>query len=124
MQKGQFDQAIEALEQAGRLGISPGWTEWNIGVAYQKKGDLDKARKIWGQAAASVTANPSFVTLAFGAASQGDFDKAFEFFKQGRETRDVLMPFVNVYIDLYAPELRRDPRFGRLISDLNLADVD
>ena len=124
MQKGQFDQAIEALEQAGRLGISPGWTESNIGVAYQKKGDLNKARKVWGHAAASVTANPSFVTLAFGAASQGDFDKAFEFFKQGRETRDVLMPFVNVYIDLYAPELRRDPRFGRLISDLNLADVD
>jgi serine/threonine-protein kinase len=125
MQKGQFDWSIEALEQAGRLGISPEWTERNIGVAYRKKGDLDKARKVFrGLAAASVTVNPSFGDLAFWAAAQGDFDRAFEFFKRACEIRDPLMPFVHIYIDLYAPELRRDPRFGRLISDLNLADVD
>jgi hypothetical protein len=37
-------------------------------------------------------------------------------------SRDLLMPFVHVYTDLYVPELKRNPQFNDLLERMKLVD--
>jgi serine/threonine protein kinase/Tfp pilus assembly protein PilF len=122
-QKGEFERAIEALENSKKFGVYPGWAETMLTLVYLKKGEKEKAIRTYQEQIAKIEETaPSFVSLAWQAGAFGDFDLAFEFFDKAYEARDILMPYIHVYTDLFVPELQSDPRFNDLLVKMNLVD--
>jgi serine/threonine-protein kinase len=123
LQKGEFDTAIEALEKSKKFGVYPGWPETMMTLLYLRKGEKEKAVRTYQEQLAQIEKTaPSFVTLAWQAAALGDIDQAFKFFDKAYETRDILMPYIHVYTDVFAPVLQRDPRFNDLLVKMKLVD--
>lgn len=123
LQKGEFDTAIEALEKSKEFGVYPGWPETMMTLLYLRKGEKEKAVRTYQEQLAQIEKTaPSFVTLAWQAAALGDIDQAFKFFDKAYETRDILMPYIHVYTDVFAPVLQRDPRFNDLLVKMKLVD--
>lgn len=123
LQKGEFDTAIEVLEKSKEFGVYPGWAETLMTLVYLKKGEKEKAARAFQEQLAEIEKTvPSFASLAWQAAALGDFDQAFKLFDKAYETRDLLMPFVHVYTDFFAPALQRDPRFNDLLVKMKLVD--
>ncbi len=121
IQKGELERATEMFEKSKTFGVYPGWAEGGIMYIYLKRGDLEKARDIFRNQLEEIEkTTPSYGNLAWQAASLGDFDLAFEFFDKGYETRHILMPYINVYTDILAPELRKDPRFNDWLIKMKL----
>ncbi|MGB6340401.1 MAG: hypothetical protein WBF32_11570, partial [Candidatus Aminicenantaceae bacterium] len=121
--KGEYDTSIETLEKSAEFGVYPGWAETILTLVYLKKGEKEKAVRIYqGQLAKVEETAPSFVCLAWQAGAFGDFDLAFEFFDKAYESRDILMPFIHVYTDMFVPRLQRDPRFNNLVAKMKLVD--
>ncbi len=121
MQRGELERATELFEKSKKFGVYPGWAEAGWTYIYQIKGEEEKARSTFKKQLKEIEkTTPSFANLAWQAASFGDFDLAFEFFNKGYETRDILMPYINVYTEILAPELQRDTRFGNLLEKMNL----
>jgi serine/threonine-protein kinase len=122
-QTGELDRAIEIFEKCKKFGVYPGWAEAGFMYIYLKKGEKEKARGIFKKQLSEIEkTTPSFVNLAWQAASLGDIDLAFEFFDKAYETRDILMPYINVYTEIFAPELQKDPRFNDLLVKMKLVD--
>jgi serine/threonine protein kinase len=121
--KGELDIAIETFKKSKEFGVYPGWAEGGLTFTYLKKGEKEKARGIFNKQLSEIEkTTPSFVNLAWQAASFGDFDLAFEFFDKAYKTRDILMPYINVYTEIFAPELQHDPRFKNLLAKMKLVD--
>ena len=67
-----------------------------------------------------VKTHASSVSIAWGLAIPGDFDRAFEYFDKAYEERDTLMCVLHIYTDFLVPELMREPRYKALLKRLNL----
>jgi serine/threonine protein kinase/Tfp pilus assembly protein PilF len=121
--KGDLDTAIETLEFSKKFGVYPGWAEGFLTLAYLKKGEKDKATHNFKKQLEEMEKTmPSFTSLAWQAAALGDFDLAFEFFDRAYKARDLLVIFILIYTDFFAPELQRDPRFYDLLIKMKLVD--
>jgi len=122
--EGELETAIETLKKSEKFGVYPGWAEGFLTLAYLKKGDKEKANQTFAKQLEEMEKTmTSFTALAWQAAGLGYFDRAFEFFDKAYEKRDLLMPFILVYTDFFAPELRHDPRFDDLLAKMKLADL-
>jgi serine/threonine-protein kinase len=122
-QKGELVEAIETFKKSKKFGVYPGWAEGGFTYVYLKKGEKEKARGIFKKQLSEIEkTRPSFVNLAWQAASLGDLDLAFEFFDKAYETRDILMPYINVYTEILAPEMQKDPRFNDWLIKMKLTD--
>jgi serine/threonine protein kinase/Tfp pilus assembly protein PilF len=122
-QKGELEKAIEVLEKSKAFGAYPGWAETMITLVHLKKGEKEKAARTYQEQLAKVEETaPSFVSLAWQAAAFEDFDLAFEFLGKAYEKRDILMPYIHIYTDFFAPGLQRDPRFNDLVVKMKLVD--
>ncbi len=121
--KGEYDTSIDTLEKSAEFGVYPGWAEAIITLVYLRKGEKEKAARTYQEQLAKIEKNaPSFVSLAWQAAALEDFDLAFNFFDKAYKTRDILMPYIHVYTDLFVPELLSDPRFNDLLVKMKLVD--
>ena len=122
--KGELDTAIETLEKSKEFGVYPGWSEAFLTLAYLKKGEKEKASSTFNRQLEEMEKiPPSFTSLAWQAGALGDFDLAFEFFDKAYETRDLLMLFILIYTELFAPTLQCDPRFKDLLVRMKLWDL-
>jgi serine/threonine protein kinase len=121
--KGDFDAAIETLEKSIEFGVYSGWAEAFLTLVYLKKGEKEKAARAFKEQLAEIEkTTPSFTSLAWQAAALGNFDLAFEFLDKAYERRDLLMPYILVYTDLFAPALQRDLRFKGVLAKMKLVD--
>ena len=122
--KGEYDTSIDTLEKSAEFGVYPGWAETMITLVYLRKGEKEKAARTYQEQLTKIEKNaPSFVSLAWQAAALEDFDLAFKFFDKAYEMRDILMPYIHVYTDLFVPELQSDPRFNDLLVKMKLVDL-
>jgi len=77
-------------------------------LCYLRKGDRGKAEQTLAEMIEDRKRLPvSPVSLAWGFASLGDFDSAFEWLETPIRERDMLMPFVHVYTEAFWPALAR-----------------
>ncbi len=65
----------------------------------------------------------SAVTIAYASANLGDIEAAFQWLERAVVERDVLIAFIHIYTEVFAPELISDQRYGALLARLNLSDV-
>jgi serine/threonine-protein kinase len=121
---GKYDEAVEILEIAARLGLSPGWADCALGFIRAKQGNMEAVAEIRARMIRQRDqANVSPVCIAWVSANLGDHDAAFAWLDRAFEERDGLMAWVHVYTDLFSPALADDTRFAALLARLNLTDV-
>ncbi len=115
----QFDRAIAAFEQAGRLDQSP-MIAGQLGCVYAMAGLRDEARATLDELKArSATAYVPPYYIALIHAALGEEDDAFDYLERAFEMRDGSLPLLKV--DQRVDRLRDDPRFNDLLWRVGLA---
>ena len=114
--QGKHEEGIKAIQRS--VEINPAGKQ-NLGVAYAKAGEKEKALEI----AAELKQGEISTREAFGLtviyAQLGDFDEAFKWLT--RKPMDVFTPWLRVWP---GPEaFRKDPRFQQFLEDLNLPPI-
>ena len=122
--QGRFDEALEVLDAGSRQGLTVFWADCIRGIVLAKQGHRDAAAAVLAH---MIESRPRAViapaSIAWVAATLGDFDAALAWFDRGYEERDALMACVHVYTDLFVPELARDSRFRSVLARMRLTDV-
>jgi serine/threonine-protein kinase len=122
--QGRFDEALEVLDAGSRQGLTVFWADCIRGIVLAKQGRRDEAAAVLAHMIENRhRAVIAPASIAWVAATLGDFDAAFAWFDRGYEERDALMACVHVYTDLFVPELARDPRFRGVLERMRLTDV-
>jgi serine/threonine protein kinase/Tfp pilus assembly protein PilF len=124
-QKGLLDEAIDILEKGEKLFAPPGWIEAMLGFIYLRKGDREKAARILEDIIENKkkVKNVSATCIAWLAGQLGRLDLAFEFLERAYEERDLLMPFIHVYTEIFSSAISADPRFKAMLAKMKLVDV-
>ena len=112
--QGKHEEGLELLKQAST--IMPLWKYWAYGSALIKTGHIQEGKAI-------IQELESMEPTAFGAlclglmySQLGDFDRALESFKY--KDKHFWYPWIRIYMT--QEEFQKDPRFLKLISDMNL----
>ncbi len=122
--QGRVAEAIDTVEAGVRQGLTVFWADCILGIARAKQGRRDEAAAILARMIDERQQHDvSCASIAWVAASLGDFDTAFEWFDRGYASRDGLMPWVHVYTDIFAPALAHDVRFRSVLERMRLTDV-
>ncbi len=81
--KGEYDRAIEAYQQAIKLNPKDNMAYNNMGINYDKKGDYDRAIEAYQQA---IKLNPkddsAYYNMGNSYAKKGEYDRAIEAYQQ------------------------------------------
>jgi serine/threonine-protein kinase len=121
---GRLDEAADVVEAGMRQGLTIFWADCILGIVRAKQGRRDEAAAILARMTEQHRRlDVSCASIAWVAASLGDFDTAFTWLDRGYEDRDGLMAWVHVYTDIFVPALARDPRFHALLERMRLTDV-
>ncbi len=121
---GRLDEAADVIEAGMRQGLTVFWADCILGIVRAKQRRRDEAATILARMIEQhQRLDVSCASIAWVAASLGDFDTAFVWLDRGYEDRDGLMAWVHVYTDLFVPALARDPRFRALLERMHLTDV-
>jgi serine/threonine protein kinase/tetratricopeptide (TPR) repeat protein len=121
---GRLDEAADVVEAGMRQGLTIFWADCILGIVRAKQGRRDEAAAILARMTEQhQRLDVSCASIAWVAASLGDFDTAFTWLDRGYEDRDGLMAWVHVYTDIFVPALARDPRFHALLERMRLTDV-
>jgi serine/threonine-protein kinase len=121
---GRLDEAADAVEAGMRQGLTIFWADCILGIVRAKQGRRDEAATILARMIEQhQRLDVSCASIAWVAASLGDFDTAFVWLDRGYDDRDGLMAWVHVYTDIFVPALARDPRFFALLERMRLTDV-
>lgn len=112
-QKGKYDDAIQSLKEAIRLGASP-YAQGYLGYAYALSGQTGKAQDVVKQMEQS--SRQSYVPvyqIAIVYVGLGDKEKALSLLEKSFDDREEIMTFLKV--DSTWASLRPDPRFQSLL---------
>ncbi len=115
--KGLYAEAIDAYQEAIRLGDDSASAQIYLGAAYARSGDRARARAILER----LTTSQSYVSpgeLAILYAAVGDNARAFTSLERAFDTQDVQLMFLGV--DPAFDSLRGDPRFVDLLRRIGL----
>jgi serine/threonine protein kinase/TolB-like protein/Tfp pilus assembly protein PilF len=117
--KGQFDEAIQAIQQARKA--EPDFTEAvaSLGWAAALKGDRKIAQDMLAELDARAKnhwVEPYFYAMIY--AGLGDKDRAFAELDKAYEARSWYMAVIGV--DSKLDSLRSDPRFAKLLAEVDL----
>ena len=110
---GKYDEAIQSLNEAIRLGASP-YAQGYLGYAYALSGQTAKAEEVARQM--EEAAKQSYVPvyqIAIVYVGLGDKEKVLRLLEQSFEDREEIMTFLKV--DSTWASLRPDPRFQALL---------
>ena len=117
--KGQFPEAIPAVEKAHSLDNNPGITGY-LGYVYAAAGKKAEAQKVLDELKVLSTQRyvPAY-NVAFIYAGLNDKDKAFEWLNKGYEAHSGL---ALMKVETVFDNLRPDPRYKKMLKRLNLPE--
>jgi serine/threonine protein kinase/tetratricopeptide (TPR) repeat protein len=122
IRKGLFDEAIQIVEQGKDLIASPGWAECLLGLASLKRGDRKRTSRILQEVIeAKKTGSVSATAIAFLAAGLERYDEAFSYLDQAYRDRDGVMVQIDIYTEIFCPQMRSDPRYEVMLRRMKLA---
>jgi len=114
--QGKVEEGLEILRQASE--INSGWKYISYGPALIKTGYIAKGKAILEELEELPINGYRSLCMAIMYARLGDFDKAFEHLSY--ENKHGWFPWIRV---IFVPdEIRKDPRFLKIIRDMNLPD--
>ena len=114
--QGKVEEGLELLRQSSQ--INPGWKYVGLGPALLQHGFIKEGKAILNELEAMPKSGFSTLFIGIMYAHLGDFDKSFEAWNY--ENKHAWFPWIRV---LFVPdEMRRDPRFLKIIRDMNLPD--
>lgn len=114
--KGQYQEAIKYHEKLPSNGT---YYKTMRGYAYVKAGETEKALEIWNEMeeyAKNNRVNSCYRGMI--AAYLGFTDKAFELLNEAIDRKDYPIIYINTYN--FTEDIRRDPRFNKLLLRMNL----
>lgn len=114
MDQGKYDEGLEILKQASE--IVGAWKYSGYAPALIKAGRKEEAKTIIQELEAKSPNGWRALCLAGLYSKLGDFDKALEWFNY--KEKHAWFPGIRIFE--YPEELQKDPRFLKLISDMNL----
>ncbi len=114
--QGRVEEGLEILKKASE--INPGWKYVGYGPALMKAGKLKEGRAILKELESLPINGYRALFLASMYAELGDFDKAFEYLNY--KQKHGWYPWIRVLF--FSDEIRKDPRFLKIIRDMNLPD--
>ncbi|NAS13585.1 helix-turn-helix domain-containing protein [Poritiphilus flavus] len=114
--QGKHEEGIKAIQRS--VEINPAGKH-NLGVAYAKVGEKEKALEIAVELKQGEISTREAFGLTVIYAHLGDFDEAFKWLS--RKPMDVFAPWLRVWP---GPEaFRQDPRFQQFLKDLSLPPI-
>jgi len=114
--QGKVEEGLELLRQSSE--INPGWKYAGLGPALLKNGFIKEGNMILKELEEMPKSGFSSLFIGIMYAYKGDFDKSFEAWKY--ENKHAWFPWIRV---MFLPdEIKKDPRFLKLIRDMNLPD--
>jgi TolB-like protein/Tfp pilus assembly protein PilF len=117
-QKGQFPEAIAALQKARQSGVNP-LVLGKLGRAFARSGNRAEAQKLIGEL--TELSKQHYVSSTLVAeiyASLGERDRAFEWLEKGYEERSSGMLYLKT--DPLWDDFRSDPKFAELMRKVGL----
>ena len=116
MDQGKIEEGLEILKKASE--INPGWKYLGYGPALIQAGYMKEGRVILNELESLPLNGYSALMLAKMHAELGDFDKTFEYLNY--KQKHGWYPWIRVMF--FSNEIRKDPRFLKIIRDMNLPD--
>jgi TolB-like protein len=114
--QGKLDEGLELLRQCSQ--INRGWKYVGLGPALLEHGFIKEGKAILSELEEMPKSGFNSLFIGIMYAHLGDFDKSFEAWNY--ENKHAWFPWIRV---LFVPdEIRRDPRFLKIIRDMNLPD--
>ena len=114
--QGKVEEGLELLRQSSE--INPGWKYVGLGPALLKNGFMKEGNMILKELEEMPKSGFSSLFIGVMYAYKGDFDKSFEAWNY--ENKPAWFPWIRV---MFLPdEIKKDPRFLKLIRDMNLPD--
>ena len=114
--QGKVEEGLELLRQSAE--INPGWKYAGYGPALIENGYLNEGKAVLKELEEMPKNGFSSLFIGVHYAYLGDFDKAFDAWNY--ENKHAWFPWIRV---MFVPdEMREDPRFLKLIRDMNLPD--
>ena len=123
LNQGKHEQAIQELRQALQLsGKETTDLSLDLGFAYAVAGQREEARRIlakFKQQHEKGLVPSGSIAILYGAL--GELNEAFAWLEKAYQEHDPELTYINVPHRRFEP-LRRDPRFGKLLVRMGLAD--
>ena len=114
--QGKVEEGLELLRLSTE--INPGWKYVGYGPALIKNGYIEEGKAILKELEEMPINGYNALLVGVMYADLGDFDKAFEAWSY--ENKPAWFPWIRV---MFVPdEMREDPRYLKLIRDMNLPD--
>jgi tetratricopeptide (TPR) repeat protein len=114
--QGKVEEGLNILKQASE--INRGWKYVGYGSALIDAGKIDEGRDVLNELESLPQNGFRALLLAVMYSKLGDFDKTFEYLNY--EKKHGWFPWIRVYF--FDDEIRKDPRFLKIIRDMNLPD--
>ena len=114
--QGNTKQGLEILKQASQ--INPYWKFYFYGLAVVQVGDVEEGMALIRELEAMPITNWNALCLGQMYLAKGDLDNALKYF--GFKEKHAFYPWIRV-LNLNK-ELQQDPRFLKLIREMNLPD--
>ncbi len=116
MDQGRVDEALEIFDKAAE--INRAYRYFGLGLSLIRSGRLTEGRKILNEFEGLPINGYRALMLAAMYSELGDFDKAFEYLNYPQ--KHGWFPWIRIMF--VNPEIRDDPRFLKIIRDMNLPD--
>jgi len=114
--QGKVEEGLEFLRQSAE--INPGWKYAGYGPALLENGYIKEGKDILKELEEMPKSGWSTLFIGVYYAYLGDYDKSFEAWNY--ENKHAWFPWLRV---MFVPdEIRKDPRFLKMIRDMNLPD--
>lgn len=114
--QGKVEEGLQLLRQASE--INPGWKDIGLGPALIQTGYIDEGSAILKKLEELPVDGYNALCIGIMYAQLGDLDKAFESWSY--ENKHAWFPWLRV---TFVPkEIKNDPRFLKMIRDMNLPD--
>ncbi len=121
LKKGMLDEALSAFKKSLELVIFAGWAESGIAFIHILRGERKKAEQILHDLLKrKKTTNVSSYCIASIYFQLGEKDKALEFLEKAYEERDILMPFIQVFVENI--DTQSDPRFFPVVKKMGFTE--
>ena len=116
-EKGMYEQAIAAYQEAVRLGDNSLSTRIFLGEAYARSGEVEKAKSILKSLKESKEyISPAELSVLYAAL--GEREQAFALLEKAYNEHDLQLQYLGV--DPAFDPLRSDPRFQNLLQRIGL----